>query len=162
MTLKAPNPNVTGRETALYIAWDASETPLYLGITRNLRRRWNEHRKNKPWWPNVTHIDYRWFDSLWQAELAEQLLISQDCPLHNRNMPPWRGSMPSYAETAWRSAFEAKLRNVFTALDHGLDLEAVADFFELHPRYLVRLGRQRHLSWAEGYAGPYDDLPAAA
>lgn len=158
--LATPNPKVAGYETALYIAWGANETPLYIGTTNNPKTRWRQHAKDKAWWPDVEYLDYRWFPNGTEAEKAEQLLISQHCPIYNRAMPPWYCGLPPEGRRAWREWFDGRAKLVFEMLEKGGDLEAAAEAAEWHPRYIVRLGRQRHAPWAMDYRGRYDDLPA--
>jgi hypothetical protein len=59
----------------------------------------------------------------------------------------------------WCEWFDRTAERVFTALAAGDELESVAEAADWSPRYIVRLGRQRHVLWAMNYAGPYDDLP---
>lgn len=158
--LATPNPRVTGRETALYIAWDANDTALYLGITNSPRGRWRQHAKDKAWWPEVEYLDYKWFPYRREAEIAEQMLISQHCPVYNRAMPPWYCGLPQEDLQAWCDWFDDRAKLAFEVLENGGSLETVANAAEWHPRYLVRLGRQRHIPWAMNYTGPYDDMPA--
>ncbi|MFD5491588.1 GIY-YIG nuclease family protein [Streptomyces sp. NPDC127091] len=157
--LATPNPNVTGHETALYIAWAADETPLYIGTTNKPRSRWRQHAKDKAWWPEVDYLDYKWFSYRSEAERTEQLLISQHCPIYNRAMPPWYCGLPQEDLRTWCDWFNDRAKLVFEVLEDGADLETVAEAAEWHPRYVVRLGRQRHIPWAMNYTGAYDDMP---
>jgi len=160
MTLATPNPKVTGYETALYIAWGADDEPLYIGTTNGPRQRWRQHAKDKAWWPDVEYLDYRWFATKSEAERAEQLLISQYCPIYNRAMPPWYCGLSQEDLQAWRDWFDDRAKLAFEVLENGGDLDAVAEACQWHPRYIVRLGRQRHIPWAMNYTGQYDDMPA--
>lgn len=70
---------------ALYRFYRSDESPLYFGITNHIRVRFGQHRREKPWWPDVDHsrtlID--WFDNRDDAETAELAAIRAEQPEHN-------------------------------------------------------------------------------
>lgn len=68
----------------LYRFFDASERLLYIGISLSAIQRANEHRKEKPWWPevarmHVTHLEA----SRLEAEAIERQAIIDERPIHN-------------------------------------------------------------------------------
>lgn len=145
---------------AVYVAWDAEGVPLYLGAARTLIERFRQHRCQKPWWNRVARVDHDWFPTAWQACMAEQLWITRICPVQNRQMPPWRPKGLTAAQQAqWVEAFDVPAAEAFAELEAGAPLEEVARARHLHPRYLIRLGRQRSSRWAREYSGEWDDLP---
>lgn len=144
-------------QTALYRACAADGALLYVGVTNDTRARWKQHAKDKPWWSLVDYVDYRWFSTRPEAELAEQFTIARECPPHNRNMPPWRAPMPTELVDAWRESFDSVAELVFDALAGGASLDAVAEAADWHPRYIVRLGLQRHVPWASEYVARIRD-----
>jgi hypothetical protein len=149
--MRAVTAPVKSDRTAVYLAYDAAETLLYIGTTLDPKRRWREHAKDKPWWPQVEYVDWRWFPDSVQAEAAEQWYIARECPPHNRQMPPWYLGLPTALMNEWKELFDGMARLVFAALSDGADLATVAEAAEWSPRYIVRLGQQRHIPWAMTY-----------
>lgn len=151
------------RGRAVYIAWDADGVPLYLGAARILIERFRHHRCSKPWWHRVARVDHDWFPTPWQACMAEQFWITRLCPIQNRQMPPWRpNGLTLEQQEQWLAAFNTPAAEALAELEDGADLEEVARSRHVHPRYLIRLGRQRSSRWAHAYTGEWDDLPRVA
>jgi predicted GIY-YIG superfamily endonuclease len=70
---------VTGVErTALYRLYDGREQLLYVGVTRNVRRRWEFHRKDKSWWSEVRIREIEWLPSREEA-LAQEATETAPC-----------------------------------------------------------------------------------
>ncbi|MEU9245679.1 GIY-YIG nuclease family protein [Streptomyces sp. NPDC048385] len=69
--------------TALYRCFDANDELLYIGISRDYRARWEQHRKSSPWWRNVALRTVEWFDDRVSAERAERTAIKTEGPKHN-------------------------------------------------------------------------------
>lgn len=73
--------------TAVYRALSADGKLLYVGISNKPLRRFEEHAKDKPWWPEVdmeaTVKGIRWFDSEAKARVEERRAIKEEGPLHN-------------------------------------------------------------------------------
>jgi DNA-binding transcriptional regulator YhcF (GntR family)/predicted GIY-YIG superfamily endonuclease len=74
---------LTTERTALYRLFDSDGNLLYVGITNNPEYRFGQHRRTKPWWPQVDHNEIRWFDSLEEAAEAEKVTIAAEQPTHN-------------------------------------------------------------------------------
>lgn len=69
--------------TALYRVYDAADALLYVGISGNFGRRWEQHAKVQPWWPEVHRQTVEWHPD-WDAALdAEKAAIEGEAPLHN-------------------------------------------------------------------------------
>ena len=60
---------------------------LYVGYTRRLRRRLGEHRRGKPWWPEVTRTQSERFGSEDQARQREKEIWATGSPKYNRRSP---------------------------------------------------------------------------
>lgn len=69
--------------TTLYRLRDAADTLLYVGIAGNPGRRFEQHRADKPWWGNVTHIALEHHPTREAALEAETVAIRTENPLHN-------------------------------------------------------------------------------
>ena len=81
-------PNASGR-TALYRFYAADDALLYVGITNRLSRRWEDHAKQKPWWPLVDHQTVHWQPTREAAEAAETNAIATERPVYNIKGSPW-------------------------------------------------------------------------
>lgn len=77
------SPESPPTRTALYRLRDSSGLLLYVGISEDPYRRWTEHSKDKPWWPQVGRHDIEWLDSREQAAAAELAAIKSERPLFN-------------------------------------------------------------------------------
>jgi hypothetical protein len=69
--------------TALYCLYNSDDELLYIGIAFSLSRRYNQHRKTKPWWPEVGRRDVCWFETRLEAENAERRAILDERPRYN-------------------------------------------------------------------------------
>lgn len=69
--------------TALYRFYDAREALLYVGITDDPWRRWREHVREKPWYPQVKHQATTWYDTEREARRAETRAIRTERPRFN-------------------------------------------------------------------------------
>lgn len=69
--------------TALYRLRDQFGTLLYVGITDVLERRWKDHAKAKPWWPDVKVRSIEWLPTRGHALSAEAEAIRTERPLYN-------------------------------------------------------------------------------
>lgn len=75
--------------TALYRLFDADDRLLYVGITGNPKRRWQQHALySDEWWPQVASKTVAWLDSRSEAEAAEKRVIQTEGPLYNRAYVP--------------------------------------------------------------------------
>lgn len=70
-------------QVALYRFYDAHEHLLYIGISNDPRRRWKQHAKSKPWYPQVRHQALTWYASEAAARKAETIAIRQESPQYN-------------------------------------------------------------------------------
>lgn len=73
------------RPTALYRLYDAGSALLYIGRSINPKRRWKEHRKEMPWWPEVARKDVEWLrEAGTDAWRAEFYAIRTENPRYNK------------------------------------------------------------------------------
>lgn len=70
--------------TALYRLYDANDQLLYIGIAEYPPKRFVEHERDKPWWPEVARRDVEWIESRAKAETAERCAIAAEGPRYNR------------------------------------------------------------------------------
>lgn len=141
--------------TALYRLYDAAEVLLYVGIAGNPADRWNTHKADQSWWPQVTRKSVEWFDNRIEAAKAEALAIRAENPQMNKAIPnldgqggfrlasprPKRSSPPRYRQLRvshdlW-SPFGDAVRNAEPELDRS---KVIREF----------------VRW---YVGDTDDLP---
>lgn len=71
------------KPTTLYRMWGADEL-LYVGISNNAPRRFEEHAGDKSWWPQVLNVTVEHFPTRDEALAAEILAIHREFPVHNR------------------------------------------------------------------------------
>lgn len=69
--------------TALYRFFDAGGALLYVGVTSDLRTRWDRHAAERAWWPFVASSTVEWLPSRAAALAAESAAIASESPLHN-------------------------------------------------------------------------------
>lgn len=75
---------MTDGRTALYRIWGDADL-LYIGITNNFGRRWNQHAKRQPWWDEMRRLTVdEWFGSREDAEAAEVAAIRAENPKYNQ------------------------------------------------------------------------------
>ncbi|MFJ5038009.1 type II toxin-antitoxin system prevent-host-death family antitoxin [Streptomyces parvulus] len=72
-----------GHPTALYRLYDGAETLLYVGISYQPEARFEQHRQDKPWWPQVARRELQWFADRPSAAQAEVDAIRDEDPEHN-------------------------------------------------------------------------------
>lgn len=74
---------LNGRPHALYRFYDRSDVLLYVGITMDLPKRLKAHRKEKPWWLEISSITVEPHESRAAALDAEAEAIRSEKPLYN-------------------------------------------------------------------------------
>jgi hypothetical protein len=97
--------DVEGEATALYRMYGADGGLLYVGVTRNIAHRFDQHR-DKPWWPLVARKTMAWYGSRADALVAEAHAIAVSDPLYNRRIPE-----PEYAYVKVADDIEARIRS---------------------------------------------------
>jgi predicted GIY-YIG superfamily endonuclease len=83
MTLSLRTPYMQAldvKPTALYRLYDSEDRLLYVGVTIDTKRRLDEHRRGKSWWPQVTRKTIEWFDTRTLAQEAEDVAIRDEKP----------------------------------------------------------------------------------
>ena len=56
---------------------------LYIGCTRNVMQRVQQHAYERGWWGDVARIELQHFPNLPEARFAERRLIEEKRPVHN-------------------------------------------------------------------------------
>ena len=69
--------------TTVYRLFDADGVLLYVGISGNPGRRFNEHSGDKAWWPQVARAEMEHFAEREEAEYEERIAIQYERPVHN-------------------------------------------------------------------------------
>lgn len=69
--------------TAVYRLYDGTGALLYVGISKNFGRRWQQHAYSKAWWPLVDSQTIHWHPTRSAAAKAEADAIRAEGPLHN-------------------------------------------------------------------------------
>jgi predicted GIY-YIG superfamily endonuclease len=89
--------------TTLYRLYDSAGTLLYVGIAGNPGRRFEQHRKDKPWWGEVAEIKVAHYPTRAEAAHAETAAIKTERPrhniIHNNGRPAYEP--PSVATGEW-------------------------------------------------------------
>jgi predicted GIY-YIG superfamily endonuclease len=70
-------------QTYLYEAYDAFGNLLYVGITNDLKRRLNEHRRSAKWWTQQTEVRHTYYASRDEAKEQESRVIAERSPGFN-------------------------------------------------------------------------------
>lgn len=71
----------------VYRLFDVSEELLYVGIAVDPGARLYMHRREKPWWPEVTRTALETFPTRADAEYREAHAILTEHPRHNQAIP---------------------------------------------------------------------------
>ncbi|MFI2663336.1 GIY-YIG nuclease family protein [Micromonospora carbonacea] len=80
--------DVYDRPTATYRLYDRNGALLYVGVTCNLKSRWADHRRRKPWWPQVATKSVDWHPTRFKALSAEKAAIESERPMYNIGQTP--------------------------------------------------------------------------
>jgi predicted GIY-YIG superfamily endonuclease len=76
--------------TALYRLFGDGDSRVYIGIAKNFGKRWQEHARSQPWWPEVRRQTIDWYPDRDTAEAAEEAAIKAEHPkynlMHNRGV----------------------------------------------------------------------------
>jgi predicted GIY-YIG superfamily endonuclease len=74
--------------TALYRFFDADGQLLYVGIAKDVRKRWQQHEEDKSWWHLVTSNRVEWLPTREEARQAELQAMRTESPLFNHIRHP--------------------------------------------------------------------------
>jgi len=72
-------------DTSLYRVYNKKNVLLYVGISKSIMNRLSQHRRDKPWWVEVSTIRVQHFSSRVKAEDLEQKAIKKEKPLYNKD-----------------------------------------------------------------------------
>jgi predicted GIY-YIG superfamily endonuclease len=73
----------TDSQNSVYRLYDSSDRLLYVGLSCDVARRLQQHKKTKSWWSDVALIKIKVFDDSEVMKIAEQEAIRLESPLHN-------------------------------------------------------------------------------
>ncbi|MFJ9434547.1 GIY-YIG nuclease family protein [Streptomyces sp. NPDC101490] len=98
------------KPTSVYRLYDEIDALLYIGMTSTPATRWQEHRKEMLWWPEVSEKRFTWYDNRIDAWDAERQAIHQEAPRYNKStspdrvpyLPPGIPPQPFGARTAYQ------------------------------------------------------------
>ena len=79
----------SGEPTYVYHFYDRQGNLLYVGITNDTRRRWDQHATDKPWWHLVARKEKVLYSTREEAEKVEAHQIRTHRPMYNRAMNGW-------------------------------------------------------------------------
>lgn len=71
------------RPCAVYRAYDAGGTLLYVGSSVTPDARLRNHERHSMWWPFMAEVHFEWFDDETSARLAELTAIAREYPRWN-------------------------------------------------------------------------------
>ena len=74
--------HLDSRPHTLYRCWSASGELLYIGCSRDVKRRLYAHRR-KPWWPEVASVTTEDYEDGFGGFWAEKAAIQAEQPRHN-------------------------------------------------------------------------------
>lgn len=74
---------MTDKTHALYRFYSATDDLLYVGVTLDPGSRWNSHRKEKPWWHEVSRVTVEAHPSRQAVLEAERQAILAEKPRYN-------------------------------------------------------------------------------
>lgn len=69
--------------TALYRLFGADDELLYVGVSKQFGKRWQDETYSKPWWPEVRRQTIDWHETRVAALKAEAEAIATERPRHN-------------------------------------------------------------------------------
>ena len=128
---------------------------LYVGHTRYLKRRISEHRRQKPWWPEVTEIWSEESATEDEARQREKEVWAAESPKYNKQSP--FVSADEYAAQArdrvkqWRLGNPERKREWerrYLAANYE-DLRAYHRDWERRKRPTTRAGRRLGRHWQQ-------------
>lgn len=73
---------------AVYRLFDEHGFLLYVGIAADVKARFSQHSKDKPWWPDVARWEVEWFRDRATAAAAEAAAIVEEGPAYNVSGAP--------------------------------------------------------------------------
>lgn len=82
--------DIESMPTAVYRLYDEADALLYIGMTNDPERRFEQHAKERRWWPRVARRTVQWFADRPTAGRAEVGAIQAEAPKHNGTHSPLR------------------------------------------------------------------------
>lgn len=73
--------------TYLYRACDYTDTPLYVGIAHDYRKRLEQHQRRSAWYDETVYFTLELYPDRFTALKAEAASIFAESPQHNKDRP---------------------------------------------------------------------------
>lgn len=130
--------------TALYRLYDRDGHLLYVGVSNNLRRRWDMHSRAQPWWHLVAGREAEWHPDRASAEAAEVAAIQSESPRFNIDHslnPKWGRANYDDTEDRRRAIRQLRrdLKKGYFHIGRTIHLAALAERYEVSSRTLLGL-----------------------
>ena len=99
------------KTSVLYRMFNRDSSLLYVGISMSFGKRLRQHKKEKDWYQEITHITLQHFPTRDDAAVAETKAIKSEKPIHNvtHNQPDINKSKSRLAKTKFTRAAEVEL-----------------------------------------------------
>lgn len=131
-----------GGATALYRLFSDEGDLVYVGISHHPEKRLKEHARDKAWWKEVKEARITWFARRTEAEMSEQDAITEEGPVRNRQLPPWRIGIDYEGQRAYLDVYRQLRREVIACIREGGDLDRVAQASGWSPVFIEKLVAQ--------------------
>lgn len=69
--------------TALYRFYGADDRLLYVGVAKDIKKRWKDHELVQRWWHLIERNSVTWLESREAALAAEATAVDEEAPLYN-------------------------------------------------------------------------------
>jgi excinuclease UvrABC nuclease subunit len=103
------------KHVTLYRVYGDEGILLYIGVSNNFGRRWNEHSRNQPWWNSRRRMTVDWYNTEDEALDAEAHAIFNEQPRYNvmhrkqaqrlKSLQVTRSPCPAYATVSGEDLF---------------------------------------------------------
>lgn len=77
------SPFIENREHFVYRLFDADDQLLYVGLTYDLKKRLQQHRRKAKWWHSAAHGTAVLYPGLFAARRAETIALQTEGPAFN-------------------------------------------------------------------------------
>lgn len=127
--------------TAVYRLYDGVDVLVYVGIATDPRRRWEQHARVQPWWPEVVTREIEWFGTREDAERAERREIEDRHPRYNAHPGMPDRAVPALAATRKRPGWTPPQELLDLFAQHNAELRAAGKTRDAIEAELVKVMR---------------------
>lgn len=111
--------------TTLYRYFDSDGRLLYVGITKNLFQRQDQHSRTQPWWHEVATATFQHLDNRDSALFAETAAIARELPKYNKAGPTISNELALHLshsafgqlQDEWHQTIARKMQMTFSQLN---------------------------------------------